>query len=87
MAYPKTFKIRQNYGHGSFAWSYLTVEKDTPISDLKEMASSMVRKEHEDTINTGFARNQAKPTIYVHEYDNTNHCKVKGGVEFKTKWR
>lgn len=84
-----TFQIKENYGKGCGGWSYFDAQKGTPISELTKMAIQKVKEENEKQAKMSFFGNYkpASPTIIVSEYDGKTKRKLKGGIEFKTKWR
>jgi hypothetical protein len=83
------FQIEQNYGRGAKAWIYFKRIGGPTIDMLEKIAIKKVQDEWNDILYgpqlTFSAPTPCKPTIKVHECKDGE--KVKGGIEFKTKWR
>lgn len=82
------FQIKYNYDNTSSGWSYFTETESKSIEELEERAIEVMHEEW-GNINPSLHLmgnpTPARPTIYVKEYSNGKS--VKGGIQFKTKWR
>lgn len=85
----KTFQIKQNYGQECGGYIYF----ESDLEDISELTKISIKEMEKDWRNTNTSLyffsppKPAAPTIYVFEYDNETHKKVKNGISFKTKWR
>jgi hypothetical protein len=83
------FQIEQNYGRGSKAWIYFTIVGVPNMDMLEKVAVKNVIDEWQYILDgpqlTFAAPSRCRPTIKVREHKDGK--RVKGGIEFKTKWR
>lgn len=82
----KEFQITQNFGKsGGFGFEYFEVSNDATVEEIEKEAIRVQNNDFNDRFPGFGGKALERPTITVKEYKNGR--KVKGGIEFKTKWR
>jgi hypothetical protein len=82
------FQITQNYGGGTKGFIYFETDEVSPQIDFLKRLAIKAMNDDWESINPALyfsAPEPPKPTIYVAEYKDGK--KVKGGIQFKCKWR
>ena len=82
------FQIKYNYSNTSGAWSYFTETESKSLEELEERAIEVMNEEWEGIDGSLWLMGNpqpARPTIYVKQWADGKI--VKGGIQFKTKWR
>ena len=81
----KQFQIRQNFGQKIYGFEYFSISDDATIEEIEEKAIIVQINDYKNRFAGFSGKQKEKATIKVSEYINGK--KVKGGVQFSTKWR
>lgn len=83
----KTFQVEQFYGEGCGGYVYFTIQDSASEKEIEKQAIKCVR-DHWNKVNPALyftAPRPCRPTVKVYEYKDGK--RIKGGIQFKTKWR
>lgn len=81
------FRVTQHYNNASKVYTYFDIEGVPHLDLIERMAIKLVKDDWEkaNSISLPFSITAPRPIIEVAEFKDGK--KVKGGIQFKTKWR
>lgn len=81
----RQFQIKQNFGQQIYGFEYFTIAYDATIEEIEEKAIIVQINDYKNRFSGFGGKEKEKSTIKVSEYFDGK--KVKGGIQFATKWR
>lgn len=82
----KTFQIKQDFGDQIFGFEYFEMPEEATLPEIEKRAIEVQKLDYKNRFSGFSGKMMEKKTIKVEE-TSRNGKKVKGGIQFKTKWR
>lgn len=81
----KTFQITQNFGQSCYGWKYFDMPDNATKEEIEKEAIRVQKLDYKNRFSGMSGKSMERPTIIVKEYKDGR--KLKGGIQFSTKWR
>lgn len=83
----KTFQIIQDHGGGTKGFIYFDVLEGESLSAIEEKAIRVQQEDYKNRFSGWFGKSPERSVLSVKEYCGKKHKPLKGGIQFKIKWR